>query len=166
MQKPRVSIVVAIGKNRAIGKDGKLPWHIPEDLKHFKTLTMGHPVILGRKTFDSIIAARGEPLPGRTNIVITRDADWQYEGVVVVHSLEEGLAKARQLDAEEIFVGGGTQVYEQALPFVDRLYLTLIDATPEGDTFFPPYEKTFTKSGSEEKREYQGLHYRWVTLEK
>ena len=87
MQQPRVSIVVAIGKNGAIGKDGKLPWHIPEDLKRFKALTMGHPVVMGRKTFDSIVAVLGKPLPGRTNIVITRDQNWQYEGVLVVHSL-------------------------------------------------------------------------------
>ena len=89
MDKPRVSIVVAIGKNRELGKGGKLLWYIPEDLKRFKALTLGHPVILGRKTFESIVASLGKPLPGRTNIVITRDADYSYPEVVFVHSLEK-----------------------------------------------------------------------------
>ncbi|OGG47700.1 hypothetical protein A3D66_01575 [Candidatus Kaiserbacteria bacterium RIFCSPHIGHO2_02_FULL_50_9] len=167
MQKPRVSTVVAIGSgNRAIGEGGKLLWHIPEDLKRFKAITLGHPVVMGRKTFDSIVAILGKPLPGRVSIVITRDATWHYPEVIVVHSLEEGLAKARELDQKEIFIGGGGQIYEQALPFLDRLYLTLIDEEKEGDSFFPPYEHLFTKKISEEAREWKGVSYRWVTLER
>ena len=166
MQKPRISIVVAIGKNRELGLGGKLLWHIPEDMKRFKALTLGHPVVMGRKTFESIITILGKPLPGRTNIVVTRDAQWNYEGVVVVHSLEEGLEKARELDTEEIHIGGGAELYKQALPFVDRLYLTLVDDTKEADSFFPEYETEFTKKISEESHEYEGLRYSWVTLER
>ncbi len=166
MQKPRISIVVAIGKNRELGKDGKLLWHIPEDLKRFKALTLGHPVVMGRKTFESIVAILGKPLPGRTNIVVTRDPNYSYEGVLVFHSLEEALAKARELDQEEIHIGGGADLYKQALPFVDRLYLTLIDDTKDADTFFPEYEAAFTKKISEEAHEHEGLKYTWVTLER
>jgi dihydrofolate reductase len=167
---PRVSIVAAIGAGRSfnggLGKDGKLLWHIPDDLRRFKELTMGHPVIMGRKTFESIVDIIGKPLPGRTNIVITRDPNWQYENVLVFHSLEEALAKARELDQEEIHIGGGAQLYEQALPYVDRLYLTLVDDNKEADAFFPAYEHLFTKTLSEESGEYNGLRYRWVNLEK
>ncbi len=166
MQKPHISIVVAIGKNRELGLGGKLLWHIPEDMKRFKALTLGHPVVMGRKTFESIIAILGKPLPGRTNIVVTRDANWSYEGVLVFHSLEEALAKAKELDQEEIHIGGGADLYAQAFPFVDRLYLTLIDGEKEADTFFPAYEKEFTKKISEESHEYEGLKYTWVTLER
>jgi len=166
MQKPRVSIVVAIGKNRELGLEGKLLWHIPEDSKRFKALTLGHPVVMGRKTFESIVAILGNPLPGRTNIVVTRDANYAYEGVVIVHSLEEGLEKARELDQEEIHIGGGADLYKQALPFVDRLYLTLIDDTKEADTFFPEYEAAFTQKISEEHHEHEGLKYTWITLER
>jgi dihydrofolate reductase len=165
-KKPTVSIVVAIGKNRELGKDGKLLWHIPEDLKRFKALTLGHPVIMGRKTFNSIVAILGKPFPGRTNIVVTRDKGWQYDGVMVAHSLEEALAKASEIDKDEVHIGGGQQLYEQALPFVDRLYLTLIDDTKEADTYFPAYEHLFTKKVSEERREYNGLVYTWVDLER
>ena len=157
--------MVAIGKNRELGLDGKLLWHIPEDLKRFKALTLDHPVIMGRKTFESI-PPKFRPLPGRTNIVVTRDTGWEHEGVLVAHSLDEALRKARELDNEEVHIGGGQQLYEQVLPQVDRLYLTLIDDEKEADTYFPPYEKEFTKKLSEESREHNGLLYRWVTLER
>jgi dihydrofolate reductase len=162
----RVAIVVAIGQNREIGKGGQLLWHISDDLKRFKQLTLGHPVIMGRKTFESIVAIIGKPLPGRANIVVTRDQNWSYEDVLVFHSLEEALEKARELDTEEIHIGGGAELYAQALPFVDRLYLTLIDDSKEADTYFPPYETEFTKIISDEAREHEGLKYRWVTLER
>lgn len=170
MQNPRVSIAVALGRdgknNHVIGHGNGLLWRIPDDLKRFKQLTMGHPVIMGRKTFESILASLGKPLPGRTNIVITHDQDYASEGAVVAHSLEEALEKARAMDQEEIHIGGGAQLYEQALPFVDKLYLTLIDDEKEGDTFFPPYEHIFTKKTFEEDREYNGLKYKWVDLER
>lgn len=170
MDKPRVSIVAAIGAGRSfnggLGKDGKLLWHIPDDLKRFKALTVGHPVIMGRKTFESIVAMISKPLPGRTNIVVTRDNAWQHDGVLVYHSFEDALQKARELDTEEVHIGGGAQLYEQALPYVDRLYLTLVEDEKEADTFFPAYEHIFTKKISEESQEFNGLRYRWVTLEK
>jgi dihydrofolate reductase len=159
---PKICIVVAIGRNRELGKDNMLLWRIPDDLKRFKALTMGHPLIFGRKTFESI----GKPLPGRTNIVVTRDPDWTHEGVVVARSLEEAIEKASALDAEEVHIGGGAQLYAQALPFVDRLYLTLIDDTKEADTFFPEYEKEFTKVVKEEQREYEGMRYSWIERER
>jgi len=166
MKKPRVSIIAAIGKNRVLGKGNELLWHIPEDLKRFKALTLGHPVIIGRKTFDSIVAILGKPLPGRTNIVVTRDPSWRYEGAIAVGSIEEGLEKAREIDQEEIFIGGGAQIYEQGLKYVDKLYLTLIEDDKEGDCYFPEHEKDFTKKTFEEEHEWKGLKYRWVDLER
>ena len=121
---------------------------------------------MGRKTFDSIVAMLGKPLPGRTNIVITRDEAWEHEGVVAAHSLEEALQKAAGLDQQEVFVIGGAQIYKQALPHTDRLYATLIEDGKEGDAFFPEYEKIFTKKIAEESREHNGLKYSWVDLEK
>ncbi|MSU73574.1 dihydrofolate reductase [Candidatus Kaiserbacteria bacterium] len=163
----KVCAVVAIGKNRGLGKEGKLLWHIPDDLKRFKELTLGHPIIMGRKTFESILGyTKGKLLPGRTNIVVTRDASWQYEGVIVTSSLEEAIAKGRELDEKEVHIGGGAQIYEQALPYIDKLYLTLIDDEKEADSFFPPYADTFTKKVFEEKREWNGLRYRWVDVER
>ncbi len=166
MDKPRVSIVAAIGRNREIGHGNELLWHIPEDLKRFKALTLGHPIILGRKTFDSIVGMLGKPLPGRTNIVITRDPQWHYEGVERASSLEEALKRAAEIDTEEVFIGGGAQIWAQSLPFVDRLYLTLIEDSKEGDSFFPPYEELFQRNIAEETREHNGLTYHWINLEK
>ena len=122
---------------------------------------MGHPLIFGRKTFESI----GKPLAGRTTIVITRDKTWSSKGVVVTHSLEEALTKAGELDSEEIHIGGGAQLYKEALPRVDKLYLTRIDGEKEADTFFPAYEDAF-RIVKEEEREWEGLSYSWVDLER
>lgn len=165
---PRISIVAAVGRNRVIGKDNELLWHIPDDLRRFKQLTFGHPVIMGRKTFESIVSVLGTPLPGRTNIVVTRDRTWAFpdERVLVTHSIEEAIEKASELDLEEIFIGGGGEIWRQSLARVDRLYLTLIDDEKESDAFFPPYETLFPHPLNEEKREYQGVPYRWVTLER
>lgn len=163
---PRFSIVAAIGRNRELGSGNALLWHIPEDLKRFKRITLGHPVILGRKTFDSIVATLGTALPGRANIVVTRDPAWSFEGAVRAGSLEDALQMARALDTEEVFIGGGANVWEQALPHVDRLYLTLIDDEKPADAFFPAYEHLFTKTLSEESGEHNGLRYRWVHLER
>jgi dihydrofolate reductase len=167
---PHISIVVALGRdaqhNRVIGKDNELLWHIPDDLKRFKQLTLGHPVIMGRKTFESIVSVLGKPLPGRTNIVVTRDTAWQYDGAEVRHSIEDAIARAKELDAEEVFIGGGTEIYKQALPYVDKLYLTLIDDQKEGDAYFPAYEQEFTKKTFEEARVWDGVRYTWVNLER
>ena len=156
-----ISAIAAIGKNRVLGKNNELLWRIPDDLKRFKALTTGHVIIMGRKTFDSI----GRPLSNRTSVVITRDTEWHHEGVIAVNSIEEAIAKAKEFDTE-IFIIGGAQIYEQALPFVDRLYLTLIDDEKEGDAYFPPYEHLFTKMIAHEDREHEGLKYKWVDLER
>lgn len=166
MSQPRTSIIAALGKGRAIGKDNRLLWHIPEDLKRFKALTLGHPVIMGRKTFDSIVAQLGKPLPGRTNIIVTRDTAWAHEGAKVAHTIEEALMKAREIDHEEVFVIGGAQIYAQALPFADQLYLTLVESEADGDTFFPEYEDLFTKKVFKEAHEDEPIPYRFVTLER
>ena len=164
---PHISIIAAIGKNRVIGKDNQLLWHIPDDLKRFKALTIGHPIIMGRKTFESIVAVLGKPLPGRTNIVVTRDLLWQYDGVIVAHSVEEAIEKARTCEGgEEIFIGGGAEIYRQALPLADKLYLTLIDDEKEGDSYFPSHEKDLFKKTFEEVREWNGLKYQWMNLER
>ncbi|ODS24843.1 dihydrofolate reductase [Candidatus Endobugula sertula] len=132
-----LSIIVAMANNRAIGKDNNLLWHLPEDLKYFKRITMGKPIVMGRKTFESI----GRPLPGRLNIVITRQKDWQHEGITVAHSIAQAieLAQAQSLidGIDEIMVIGGAEIYRIALPQTDRLYLTRVDAEIDGDAFFP-----------------------------
>ncbi|MBI4086808.1 dihydrofolate reductase [Candidatus Kaiserbacteria bacterium] len=167
-KKPKVYITVQISKNRrAIGNGGKLLWYIPDDLKRFKQLTMEHPVIMGRKTFESILGySGGKPLPGRTNIVVTRDKTYAHDGAIVVSSLKEAFEKARALDAEEIHIGGGSEIYAQVLPFVDRLYLTIVDDEPEADTFFPDYSEFAKVVEKSETREHNGLKYEWLTLER
>jgi dihydrofolate reductase len=130
----RISLIVAMAENRVIGRDNQLPWRIPADLKHFKALTMGKPIIMGRKTYESI----GRPLPGRDNIVITGDTSYRAEGCQVVHTLEEALRSAG--GAEEAMIIGGATLYRQTLKDADRLYLTLVKAQPEGDTWFPKIE--------------------------
>ena len=168
MSESSVVAVVAIGKNRELGKGGRLLWHIPDDLKRFKELTLGHPIIMGRKTFESVVGYVGGPLPDRTNIIITRDSNYSYEGAIVTHSLEEAieLAKSRP-GADEIHIGGGAELYKQALPLIDKLYLTLIDAeAPEADAFFPEYADQFNKKVFEEQREWKGMKYTWIDLER
>lgn len=131
-----VSLIVAMSSNRVIGRDGDLPWHLPADLRHFKKTTMGHHLIIGRATWDEV----GKPLPGRTMVVVTRNRDFSADGVLVAHSVEEALALAR--DDNEPFIGGGAEIYRQALvaDLVDRLYITRVHARVEGDTFFPPID--------------------------
>lgn len=133
MSKPRVSLIVAQATNGVIGRDNKMPWHLPEDLQYFKRLTMAKPIIMGRKTFESI----GRVLPGRTNIVITRQPDWAFEGVSVAAGLPEAIALAEAERAEELMVIGGAQVYQTAMALADRVYLTQIHKVFEGDAWFP-----------------------------
>jgi dihydrofolate reductase len=128
-----VSLLVAASENNIIGKDNQLPWHLPNDLKYFKNLTWGMPILMGRKTFDSI----GKPLPGRKSIVITRNSDWQHEGVDVVHSIEDAIQKAESYGVKEIFVIGGAEIFETSLPTANRIYLTRIHQEFEGNVFFP-----------------------------
>jgi dihydrofolate reductase len=130
----KLSLIVAMADNHVIGHNNRLPWHLPADLKHFRAITLGKPVLMGRKTWESI----GRPLPGRTNIVITRNADYLAADCVVVHSLDEALRAAGS--AAEVMVIGGAELYRQALPQADTLYLTLVHGEFEGDTRFPDWQ--------------------------
>lgn len=129
----RVSIIVAASENNVIGINNMLPWKLPTDLKYFKTTTMGKPIIMGRKTFESL----GKALPGRPNIVITRQADFRAEGVYVTNSLEEAVKKGMSFGGDELFITGGAQIFDEAWPLVSRIYLTRVYAVVHGDAFFP-----------------------------
>jgi dihydrofolate reductase len=135
-----ISIIAAMAENRVIGRDGAIPWDIPADLQRFRDLTMGHPVVMGRKTF----AAIGRPLPGRENIILTRQPGYRAEGCRVAPSLEEALAACT--GADEVFICGGEDIYRQALPLADRIYLTVIHRECAGDTFFPPIPAEFVET--------------------
>jgi len=132
-----ITIIVAIGNNYVIGKEGWMPWDFPEDLKQFKEKTLNHTVVMGRKTFETI----GKPLPKRKNIVVTRDPRWQYEGVDVIADLDLFLNQ-NQYNDEEVFIAGGAQIYQAALPFADKLIISHIDTEIEGDTYFPKWDRT------------------------
>ena len=159
--KPKISIISAIAKNRAIGKKDKLLWHIGEDLKRFKKLTTGRPVIMGRKTFESI----GGALPHRTNIVVTHHEHFKVPGVVVAHSLKDAIKAAESVEDDEIFIIGGGQIYEQAIKLADKLYLTIVEGEYDADTFFPDYSD-FKKVVYEEPRTSEGYKYKFLELER
>jgi dihydrofolate reductase len=131
----KLSIIVAMSKNRIIGRGGQLPWRLPADLRRFKQLTMGHPLIMGRKTFDSI----GKPLPGRTSIVVTRQADFHVPGVLTATNFPEAIRLAEER-SDEAFVIGGGEIYSHALPLAHRLYVTAVEADLDGDTLFPDWD--------------------------
>jgi dihydrofolate reductase len=133
-----LSLLLAAAENNVIGKDNKLPWHLPNDLKYFKNLTWGMPVIMGRKTYESF----GKPLRGRRNIVITRNKDWKAEGVEVVNSMEEAIELAKESAVKEIFIIGGGEIFKSSLPKADRIYLTRIYHSFDGDAFFPEIDKS------------------------
>lgn len=162
-------LVVAVAENGVIGRKQQLPWRIPGDLKHFKAVTMGKPIVMGRKNYESI----GRPLPGRTNIVLTRDKSWRAEGVLVAHSFDEILKlandEAKRTGAKEIAVIGGVALFEETLPIAAKIELTEVHAKPEGDVFFPKYDRNnFRETRREgpmqgEKDEYP---YSVVTLER
>jgi len=159
----KVSLIAAISKyDRAIGEGGTLPWHLSPDMQRFKELTMGHPVIMGRKTYESI----GKALPGRENIVVTRNTDYQAPKTTVVNSIEAALERAGELDHEEVFVIGGGEIYKLALPFADKLYLTLVDKrVPGADAFFPDYS-AFSKKTFSEEGQFEKLKYEFIDLER
>jgi dihydrofolate reductase len=142
VKKPRISVIAALAKNRVIGIENRLPWRLPEDLAHFKALTLNHPILMGRKTFESL----GRPLPGRTNIVITRNPNYCKDGCLVAASLPAAIALCK--DADELFVIGGAELYAQAIPLADRLYLTEVDVEVEGDAWFPDYDKAAFREAS------------------
>lgn len=158
------TIVVAMGKNNEIGSDNRLLWHLPKDLKHFKEITSGHPVIMGRKTYESI----GKPLPNRTNIVVSRKKDWFEEGILIVGSIKEAVKFAKKID-EEIFIIGGGTIYDQTMEIVDKLEVTLVKANLEADTFFPEIDSTIWKKTNEichEKDEKNQYDFCFQTFEK
>ncbi|UTH75025.1 dihydrofolate reductase [Chromobacterium sp. IIBBL 290-4] len=160
-QKPILTLVAAMAANRAIGLDNRMPWHLPEDLKHFKAVTLGKPVIMGRKTWDSI----GRPLPGRRNIVVTRQADWQAEGAEAAHSLEEALALAGSV--EEVCLIGGAQLYGQAIARADQLRLTEIAQRFDGDAYFPEFDPAAWREVSRaEAVGANGLAYAFVDYQR
>ena len=159
-----ITIVVAMGKNREIGLNNQLLWHLPKDLKHFKELTTGHPVIMGRKTYESI----GKPLPNRTNIVISRKNDWFEEGILIVGSIKEAIKFAKKIDENAYIIGGGN-IYKQTLDLADKLEVTLVDTTLEADTFFPKIdEKKWTKTNEihHEKDEKNQFDFSFQTFER
>jgi len=148
--KPRLSIVVAMARNRVIGANNALPWHLPADLKHFKALTMGHHIVMGRKTYESI----GKPLPGRTSVVVTRNENYSVPGVIVANSLEAAISACG--DDDEVFVIGGAELYRQALKFAGRIYLTEIDADISGDAHFTEFDSTSWQETGRESHEPDG----------
>ncbi|MDP9740555.1 UNVERIFIED_ORG: dihydrofolate reductase [Bacillus sp. B2I3] len=131
-----ISLIVAMDQNRVIGKNNKLPWHLPADLQYFKKVTMGHPIVMGRKTFESI----GRVLPGRENVIVTRNQEFKAEGCVVLHDIAQ-IKMFADNHEEEVFVIGGAEIFKEILPFTDRLYITEIHETFEGDTFFPEIDE-------------------------
>jgi len=160
---PIISAIVAMGENRVIGAKNQLPWHLPADLAHFKTITTGHPILMGRKTYESI----GKPLPNRTNIILTRDPNYQVDGCLVVSSVDEAIA---QTPADtEIFIIGGAEIYQQFLSHIQRLYLTIVHQEFDGDVFFPKMNMDEWKEISREAHtadERNVYAYSFLILEK
>lgn len=160
MSKSTISGIIAISKNHVIGKDGDLPWDIPEDLQHFRDKTKGHAMIMGRKTFESI----GRVLPKRISIIVTRNADYQVEGAFVVQSIDEAIALAREKEENgEIFVIGGGEIFRQAMPQIEKLYITVVNVEIEGDAKFPDYSE-FTNVVSERKSKDDNFSYTFFEL--
>lgn len=162
----KVALIVAAAANNVIGRDNQLPWHLPQDLKYFKATTLGKPIIMGRKTYESI----GRPLPGRPNIVITRNRAWSAAGVNAVASLDEALALATKLvesqELQEVMVIGGAEIYKTALPRADRIYLTRIDLSVEGDAWFPAIDEKEWFLVSSQAGEEGGLPHRFLVYER
>ena len=159
-----ITIVVAMGLNNEIGANNQLLWHLPKDLKHFKEITSGHPIIMGRKTYESI----GKPLPNRTNIVVSTKKDWFEEGILIVGSLKEAIKFAKKID-EDVFIIGGGEIYKQTMELADKLEITLVDEDFEADTFFPKIDmKIWQKTNEEfhEKDEKNNHNFYFQTYEK
>ena len=155
-----ISLIAAMGRNRVIGKNNSLPWRLPEDMKRFKDLTLGKPVVMGRKTFESI----GKPLPDRKNIILTREKSYKSEECVVVHSVDEALRAAK--DNEEVMVIGGEQIFREFLPIANKMYLTFIEQDFEGDSYFPHYDKSEWKEAKREEHKNEKYMLVFVDLER
>ncbi len=147
-----IALVAAVAENDVIGLDGELPWHLPDDLKFFKRLTSGHVVIMGRKTFETV----GHALPDRWNVIVTRNPQYHRADATVVHSIEEALQVTR--GADHVFVVGGSEIYRLALPYADRMYLTIVHGEFEGDTVFPEFDTAEWKLEQDERREADAKH--------
>lgn len=163
--KPILSAIAAMAENRTIGNKNQLPWHLPADLKHFKSVTTGHPVLMGRRTYDSI----GKPLPNRTNIILTRDLNFNPPECIVVSSTDAAVAKASELGANEIFIIGGAMIYRQLLPLVNKLYLTIVHHKFLGDAHFPEIDEREWKEISRETHEADASNpyaYSFIVLER
>ena len=156
-----ISLMVAHDPNRVIGKDNQLPWHIPEDLAYFKKHTVGKGIVMGRNTYESI----GRPLPKRRNIVVTRNPEYQAEGIDVVHNLEEAVRLAEE-QHEEVMVIGGEQIFRTILPKADRLYITLIKQEFDGDTFFPEYGSEWAVISESEEHVSSNIRFVYLVLER
>ncbi len=157
-----IILVLAMSDNGVIGDRGALPWRIADDMKRFKRLTLGKPVIMGRKTWDSLPK---KPLPERTNIVVTRDRSWRHAGAIAAHSFDDALAKARSENPSAIAVIGGAEIYKAALPFADRVELTQVHITVGGDTHLPPFDPSmWRESARSQHTTPEGLRYSYVTL--
>lgn len=166
MTHPRIAYVVAMDDNRLIGRDNDLPWRLPDDMRWFREKTMGKPCVLGRKTYDSL-PARFRPLPGRLNIVVTRNREYEAPGAVVVHSVEDGLTAAG--DAEEIIIVGGADLFRRLLPVVDRLYLTRVHGTSVGDVYFPEYDPAEWRETYRQEHpadEHHAMPFTWLILDR
>lgn len=159
----RISIIAAMAANRTIGLENRLPWHLPDDLKRFKTLTMNHHIVMGRKTYDSI----GKPLPGRSTIIVTRNMDYAVPGCVAVNSLDAALTVS--FSDEEVFFVGGADLYRQALPIANRIYLTEIHRVYDGDAFFPEFDMSQWRETSREQHRTEGdngFEYHYVIYDR
>ena len=156
----KISLIVAMAANRAIGLDDKMPWHLSADLKKFKAITMGSPIVMGRKTYESI----GRPLPGRSNIIISRNLDYQQAGCLVFNDIKAAI-EASSKDAEEIFIIGGAELYKATLPHADNLYLTVINQDFDGDTFFPEIDfKAWTEASREDISDDPSVNFNYSFL--
>jgi dihydrofolate reductase len=160
----RIALVLAMADNGVIGAHGAIPWRLPEDMRRFKAITMGKPIVMGRKTWDSLPR---NPLPGRSNIVITRDRAFRAQGAAVVHSLDEALTRAQREQPDEIMIVGGAEIYLAALPRADVVHLTQVHGDFEGDAHMPPFDrKIWRETTREDHATPEGLRYSYVTLEK
>ncbi len=162
-----ISTIVATAKNGVIGKNGEIPWYLPDDLKHFAKITRGHTVIMGRKTYESIMKRLGRPLPDRKNIVITSQSDYEAPGCVVVHSIDEAISMFSS-DVDEVFVIGGGEIYKHFLSVTHKLYITKVEVDCDGDAFFPPYDEQKWQQissefhGKDEKHAYEFVYLELV----